>query len=367
LGAQRERLGDRIDAAIARVLAHGQYILGPEVRILEADLARFSGAREVVSCGNGTDALALILMAKGLAPGQAVLCPSFTFAATAEVIPWFGATPVFVDVKPDTFNIDIASLESGIATAKQRGLVPVGVIAVDLFGQPVDYDELEPACAKHGLWLLDDAAQAFGASYKRRKLGTFGCATATSFFPAKPLGCYGDGGAILTDDPELAAVLRSLRMHGEGADKYDNIRIGMNGRLDTIQAAVLVEKLKIFPEEIEKRNIIAARYSAGLGDVVGTPAVLEGCECIWAQYTIKVDPSRREQLGDALRTQGIPTAIYYAKAVHQQTAYRGFPTAGNGLPVSEALARQVISLPMHPYLAPEVQDRIVEAVRDALR
>jgi dTDP-4-amino-4,6-dideoxygalactose transaminase len=367
LGAQRHRLGWRIDAAIARVLEHGQYILGPEVRVLEADLAQFSGAPHVVSCGNGTDALALVLMAKGLAPGQAVLCPSFTFAATAEVVAWFGATPVFVDVKPDTFNLDVASLAAGIVTAKQHGLDPRGVISVDLFGQPADYGEIEPFCAQHGLWLLSDAAQSFGATYRGRKVGTMGFATATSFFPAKPLGCYGDGGAIFTDDPELAAILRSLRVHGEGVDKYDNVRIGMNGRLDTIQAAVLIEKLKIFADEIAQRNVIAARYGAALADVAAIPRVPEGCQSIWAQYTIKVDPARRAGLIDSLKAQGIPTAIYYVKPVHRQPAYCAYPSAGNGLPVSEALAQQVISLPMHPYLAPDVQDRIVEAVRTALR
>jgi dTDP-4-amino-4,6-dideoxygalactose transaminase len=367
LGAQQRRIGGRIESAIARVLAHGQYILGPEVRILEADLAQFCGAGDVVSCGNGTDALALVLMAKSLAPGQAVFCPSFTFAATAEAVAWFGATPVFVDVDSATFNIDATSLDIGIATAKQRGLHPVGVIAVDLFGQPADYDALERVCAAQGLWLLADAAQSFGAAYRGRKVGTFGCATTTSFYPAKPLGCYGDGGAIFTDDPELAATLRSLRVHGQGADKYDNVRIGMNGRLDTIQAAVLIEKLKIFADEMAARDAIAARYGAALADVAVVPRLSEGCTSVWAQYTIKVEPARRALLAERLRAEGIPTEVHYAKALHQQTAYRYYPIAGNGLPVSEALVRQVISLPMHAYLAPDVQDRIVDAVRRALR
>jgi UDP-2-acetamido-2-deoxy-ribo-hexuluronate aminotransferase len=367
LGAQQRRIRSRIEAAIARVLEHGQYILGPEVRILEADLAQFCGAKEVISCGNGTDALALVLMAKGLSPGQAVLCPSFTFAATAEVIPWFGATPVFVDVDPVTFNIDATSLEIGITTAEQQGLVPVGVIPVDLFGQPADYDQVERVCAAHGLWMLADAAQSFGATYRDRKVGTFGFATTTSFYPAKPLGCYGDGGAIFTDDAELAALLRSLRMHGQGADKYDNVRVGMNGRLDTIQAAVLIEKLKIFNDEIEARNAIAARYGEALADVAAVPRLSQGCTSIWAQYTIKVEPAQRPHLAKSLKADGIPTEIHYAKALHQQTAYRRYPTAGNGLPVSEALAQQVISLPMHAYLQPDLQDRIIDAVRRALR
>jgi dTDP-4-amino-4,6-dideoxygalactose transaminase len=366
LAAQHRRLGSAIDEAIARVLAHGQYILGPEVRLLEADLAGFCGAKEVVSCSNGTDALALILRARGLKAGDAVFCPSFTFAATAEVVAWFGATPVFVDVFNDTFNMDPASLERGIATAKQLGLKPASVISVDLFGQPADYDAIEPVCAAHKLWVLSDAAQSFGASYKGRKVGTIGLATATSFFPAKPLGAYGDGGAIFTDDAELAEILRSLRMHGQGVDKYDNTRIGMNGRLDTIQAAVLIEKLKIFSDEIGKRETIAQCYSEGLKDVAVVPRVLSDCVSTWAQYTIRIGNGRRDAVAVALKAQGIPTAIYYPKPLHRQTAYRAYPSAGNGLPVSDAIAHEVLSLPMHPYLGPELQARIIEATRAAV-
>jgi dTDP-4-amino-4,6-dideoxygalactose transaminase len=366
LAAQRRRNAPAIDAAVARVLNHGQYILGPEVRVLEADLAKFCGAGEVISCANGTDALGLILMARGIKAGDAVFCPSFTFAATAEVVAWFGATPVFVDVFADTFNMDPSSLERAVVTAKQLGLNPACVICVDLFGQPADYDAIEPVCKKHKLWILDDAAQSFGATYKKRKIGTIGLATATSFFPAKPLGCYGDGGAIFTDDADLAKILRSLRVHGEGTDKYDNVRIGMNGRLDTIQAAVLIEKLRIFQDEIEKRQAVVRRYNAGLKDVSAVPRVLDDCTSTWAQYTIRIQNGRRHAVADALKAQGIPTAIYYPKPLHQQTAYRGFPSAGNGLPVSDALAHEVISLPMHPYLAPDLQDRIIEATRIAI-
>jgi dTDP-4-amino-4,6-dideoxygalactose transaminase len=366
LAAQRRRLGPAVDEAIARVLAHGQYILGPEVRLLEADLAGFCGAKHVVSCSNGTDALALILRAKGIKAGDAVFCPSFTFAATAEVVAWFGATPVFVDVFPDTFNMDPGSLERAIAAAKQLGLRPACVIVVDLFGQSADYDAIAPVCAAHKLWILDDAAQSFGATYKGRKIGTFGLATATSFFPAKPLGCYGDGGAIFTDDADLAELLRSLRVHGQGVDKYDNTRIGINGRLDTIQAAVLIEKLKIFPDEIEKRDVIARRYNDALKDIAAVPRVMDGLVSTWAQYTIRIGNGRRDEVAAALKAQGIPTAIYYPKPLHRQTAYRGYPTPGTGLPVSDAIAQEVISLPMHPYLAPELQDRIVNAVRAAL-
>lgn len=366
LAAQQRRIGSAVNDGIARVLAHGQYIMGPEVAALESALATFCGAKHVVSCGNGTLALEMVLRALGVKPGDAILCPSFTFAATGEVVVLCGATPIFVDVHADTFNLDVASLEAALATAKQRGLNPAGVIPVDLFGQPADYDTIEPWCRANKLWMLSDAAQSFGAVYRQRKVGTIGVATATSFFPAKPLGCYGDGGAIFTDDDHVAGVLRSLRNHGQGTDRYDNVRVGTNGRLDTIQAAVLIEKLKIFPDEIAARDRIAARYSAQLGDVAATPAVMAGCSSVWAQYTIKVPAARRDALGDSLRAQGIPTAIYYPKPLHRQTAFRDCPVAGNGLPVSDRVAQEVISLPMHPYLAPDVQDRIVAAVHSAL-
>jgi dTDP-4-amino-4,6-dideoxygalactose transaminase len=303
-------------------------------------------------------------MAKSVKPGQAILCPSFTFAATAEVVAWLGAVPIFVDCLPETFNMDPASLEFGINTARQLGLKPVGVIPVDLFGQPADYDAIEAICAREDLWILCDAAQSFGASYRGRKLGTIGAATSTSFFPAKPLGCYGDGGAVFTNDDDLAAIMRSLRVHGQGSDKYDNVRIGMNGRLDTMQAAVLIEKLKIFPDEIAARDRVARRYNEMLGDVVAVPVVAEGNTSVWAQYTMRVP--NRDALAAALKAKGIPTAIYYPKPLHQQTAYSKFPCAGNGVPVSERLAGEVLSLPMHPYLEESVQDRIITAVREAL-
>jgi dTDP-4-amino-4,6-dideoxygalactose transaminase len=367
LGAQRRRLGPAIDEAILKVVHHGAYIMGPEVFALEKALSAFCGASHVVSCASGTDALALVLMARGVGPGDAVLCPAFTFAATAEVVAWLGASPVFVDVKADTFNADPASLVAGIATAREKGLKPVGFIAVDLFGQPADYDTLEPICAEHGLWLIDDAAQSFGATYRGRKIGTIGMATATSFFPAKPLGCYGDGGAVFTDDAGLADIMRSLRIHGQNnEDKYDNQRIGMNGRMDTIQAAVLLEKLKIFEDEIAARNRIAARYNAALADVVEVPAVLDGCTSTWAQYTIRLRGQDRSALAARLKAAGIPTAIYYPRPLHRQTAYAAYPCAGNGLPVSDRLAAEVLSLPMHPYLDEPVQDRIVEALRAGL-
>jgi dTDP-4-amino-4,6-dideoxygalactose transaminase len=366
LAKQRARLGDGLDRAIQRVLAHGSYIMGPEVRELEIGLSDFCGAQHTITCSNGTDALGLILMALELDAGDAVLCPSFTFAATAEAVSWFGATPVFVDIDEQTFNIDPTSLEAGITSAKAQGLKPVGVITVDLFGQPADYDRVEPICAKQGLWLLSDAAQSFGATYKGRKVGTIGTATATSFFPAKPLGCYGDGGAVFTNDAELAETIKSLRVHGQGSDKYDNVRIGMNGRLDTLQAAILIEKLRIFQDEIERREKIAACYNAALADIAQMPGVTDGATSVWAQYTIRVPAPRREALAAGLKSRGIPTAIYYAKPLHRQTAYRNYPVAGNGLPVSERIAAEVISLPMHPYLEPEELDLIIGAVRAEL-
>ena len=367
LGAQRRRLGRRIDEAILRVVDHGKYIMGPEVAAVEKDLAGFCGAKHVLSCANGTDALGLALMAQAIEPGQAVLVPSFTFAATAEVVAWFDAVPIFVDVQEDTFNIEPASIEAGITTAKHLGLVPAGIITVDLFGLPANYDEILAIAAAHRLWVICDAAQSFGASHKSRRVGTMGDITTTSFFPAKPLGCYGDGGAIFTEDDDVATVLKSLRVHGQGSDKYDNVRIGMNARLDTIQAAVLREKLTIFADEIEARNRIAARYSALLGDVAEVPNVPEASTSVWAQYTVRLPGRERDTIAAQLKASGIPTAVYYAKPLHQQTAYRTYPTAGNGLPVSDRIAAEVLSLPMHPYLDNPTQDRIVEAVREALR
>ncbi len=363
---QRRRLGARIDEAIARVTEHCQFILGPEVRTLEDELARFCGARHAITCASGTDALVLVLMARGIGPGDAVICPAFTFCATAEVAALIGATPVFADVDEATFNIDPASLERAIAKAKRLGLKPKAVIPVDLFGLPADHDALAAIAAAEDIFILDDAAQAFGATYKVRPLGTFGHATATSFFPAKPLGCYGDGGAVFTDDDGLAALVKSLRVHGHSADKYDNVRIGITGRLDTIQAAVLIEKLKIFRDEIIARNKAAERYNNALGNVAIVPRVPDGYTSVWAQYTIRLEPGRRDPLAAALKAEGIPTAIYYPKPLHRQEAYARFPSAEGGLPVSDRLAQEVISLPMHAYLDEPTQDRIIDAVHRAL-
>jgi UDP-2-acetamido-2-deoxy-ribo-hexuluronate aminotransferase len=366
LAAQRRRLGKSIDEAVSRVLGHCQFINGPEVARLEAELASFSGARHVVSCASGTDALLMVLMAKGIGPGDAVICPSFTFCATGEVVALIGATPLFVDVDEVTFNMEAASLKRGIATARRLGLRPKAVMPVDLFGQSADHDSIGEVAEAEGLFVLDDAAQAFGASYKGRRLGRSGLATATSFFPAKPLGCFGDGGAIFTDDAGLADTLRSIRVHGQGSDKYDNIRLGLTGRLDTIQAAILIEKLKIFEDEIAARNKVAERYAKGLGNVVSIPRLADGCTSVWAQYTIRLPKGcERDTFAATLKAQGIPTSIYYSKSMHQQTAYRNFPVADGGLPVSERLSDDVISLPMHAYLDEPTQARIIKAVRGA--
>lgn len=366
LAAQRRRIGPSMDAAMRRVLDHGQFILGPEVAELERRLAEFCGARHAVTCANGTDALVLGLMLKGVGPGDAVVCPAFTFAATAEAVVLRGATPVFADADPDTFCLDPASAEAAVRTAERAGLRPAGMIPVDLFGLPADYDALEAVARPRGMWILCDAAQSFGAAYRGRRAGTLGDLTSTSFFPAKPLGCYGDGGALFVEDDADAELLRSLRVHGKGRDKYDNVRIGLNSRLDTLQAAVLLEKLAVFEAEIDARGRIAARYAAALADVVPVPRVPEGRRSVWAQYTLVLDGGRRDAVADRLKAAGVPTAIYYPVPLHRQTAYRDAPVAGNGLPVSERLAREVLSLPMHPDLDEPTQDRIVAAVRDAI-
>jgi dTDP-4-amino-4,6-dideoxygalactose transaminase len=366
VAAQRRRLGDAIDIAIARVLGHCQFILGPEVRAFEPELAKFCGARHAVSCASGTDALQLALMARGIGRGDAVFCPTFTFCATAEVAALVGATPIFVDVEAESFNIDPKGLAAALATAKRLGLTPKVVIPVDLFGLPADHDAIAAVAKDANLFVLDDAAQAFGASYKGRKLGTFGHATATSFFPAKPLGCYGDGGAVLTDDDEMAELMRSLRVHGYGSDRYDNVRIGMTSRLDTIQAAVLIEKLKVFPDEIEARDRIARRYSEELSGVAITPAIAPGSTSVWAQYTVRVPAGRRDKLAAVLKAEGIPTAIYYPIPLHRQQAYKHYPVGEGGVAVSDQLAAEVISLPMHAYLDASTQDRIIDAVRRTL-
>jgi dTDP-4-amino-4,6-dideoxygalactose transaminase len=374
LAAQQRRIKPRIDAAIARVLAHGAYVMGPEVKAFEDQLAAFAGARHAVSCANGTEALALPLMAWEVGPGDAVFCPSFTFAATGEVIPWLGASPVFVDVRPDTYNLDPEKLEAAIAAIKAEGkLVPRAIIAVDLFGQPADYPAIAAIARKHKLKLIADSAQGFGCTLDGRHPGAWADVVTTSFFPAKPLGCYGDGGAVLTDDAWLAERLDSLRVHGKATasdirgrsfdhdPKYLNMRVGLNSRLDTLQAAILIEKLAVFADELDRRDVIAGRYADGLaGSAVRTPIIIEGGRSTWAQYTIEHD--NRDGLAAHLKTLGVPTAAYYPMPMHVQDCYSVYPRP-SGLPVSEAKAEVVLSLPMHPYLEPDVQDQIIEGVR----
>lgn len=367
LAAQQARIRPQIEAAIAQVLAHGSYIMGPEVAQFEAELGTFASLPEVVSCSSGTDAIVLPLMAWEIGRGDAIFCPSFTFAATAEVVAWLGATPVFVDVLPDTFNMDPASLERAIAQVQAQGsLRPRAVIAVDLFGQAADYPAIRTICDAHGLKLISDSAQGFGSTREGKQAGHWADVVTTSFFPAKPLGAYGDGGAVLTADPELASVMRSLRVHGQGTDKYDNTRIGINGRLDTLQAAILLEKLAVFPDEIEARNTIASRYNETLRDVVTVPYVEPGCVSTWAQYTVLLPDQERDHFTGKLRAAGVPTAVYYPKPLHRQTAYRAFPIEGDALAVSDRLSRLVVSLPMHAYLEESTQDRIISAVHEAL-
>jgi len=306
----------------------------------------------------------LALMTRGIGPGDAVFVPAFTFVATAEAPVLVGATPVFVDVTEESLNLDPAGLEAGIATAKKAGLRPAAILAVDLFGQPADYEAISKFADTYDLALIADAAQSFGASLNGKRVGTLAAITTTSFFPAKPLGCYGDGGALFTDDETVASHLRSIRVHGPGAAKHESAHIGMNSRLDTLQAAVLLEKLKVFPNEIEARNRIAARYEEGLSECVIVPKILSGRTSVWAQYTVRLAGISREAIATHLRANGIPTAIYYPKPLHLQTPYAAFPRGG-ALPISERLAGEVLSLPMHAYLDAETQDRILASVKEA--
>jgi dTDP-4-amino-4,6-dideoxygalactose transaminase len=361
LQAQRHRLGAPLDAAIKAAVEGGQWILGPQVVQFEKDIAQWAGVKHAIACANGTDALLLILRAWGIGPGDAVFVPAFTFAASGEVVALAGAVPVFVDVLPDTFNMDPASLETAIALVKKDGALKAkAVMPVDLFGQPADYDALAPIARREGLKLLCDTAQGFGGLLNGKRAGAIGDAAATSFFPAKPLGCYGDGGACFTNDDDLKDKLLSLRMHGQGNDRYEHVHIGMNSRLDTIQAAILIEKLKIFDDEIEKRNVVARRYNDAFAgsNRIKTPVVIEGAVSTWAQYTLQV--ADRAKFQAALKDKGVPTAVYYPIPLSRQRAYAAYPSAPT--PVSEALSGQVVSLPMHPYLEPAVQDRVIAAV-----
>lgn len=365
LAAQRRRIGASLEKAIGRVLDHTQFVMGPEVAELERRLAEFSGAGTAVTCASGTDALVLSLMASGVGAGDAVFVPAFTFTATAAAVVPVGATPVFTDVRADTFTMDAASLGAAVdGVLAQGGLRPAAVIAVDLFGQPADYSVLGVVADRHGLRMLADAAQSFGAKAGAGPVGTLAPLTTTSFFPAKPLGCYGDGGAVLTDDDVLAGRLRALRQHGRAPGSREPREIGMNSRLDTIQAAVLLEKLRVYEWEIQARDKIARRYSEGLAEVVDTPILAPGNRSVWAQYTVLLEG--RDTLAADLKERGIPTAIHYPKPLHETEAYRGFPVVPGGTPVATDLSARVLSLPFHADLDPAVQDRIIVAVRDSV-
>ena len=367
LKAQQAQIGDRLNARIQSVLDHGNYIMGPEVRELEANLSAFCGAKHSITCANGTDALHLALLALAAQSGEAIFCPSFTFAATAEIIPQVGATPVFVDVDKSSFNMSVDSLKRCILHAKEIGLRPAGIIPVDLFGLAADYDAIEAVAREEGMWIIADSAQGFGANYKGRTTGSIGDIATTSFFPAKPLGCYGDGGAVFTSNDELALLMQSLRVHGKGTDKYDNVRIGVNSRLDTLQAAILLEKLAIYPEEISKRQIVARRYSNALRNSYTVPSVPDDCVSVWAQYTLRAKSAeKRSAAMAALREKGIPSVVYYPLPLHQQTAYRCYPQDPAGLPVSVEHSTTVFSLPMHPYLDAERQNFVIAALQSAI-
>jgi dTDP-4-amino-4,6-dideoxygalactose transaminase len=365
LQAQRRRLGAPLEAAIKQAVEGGQWILGPQVAQFERDIAQWAGVKHAIACANGTDALLLVLRAWGVGPGDAVFVPAFTFAASAEVVALAGAVPVFVDVLPDTFNMDPVSLEAAIALVRKNGdLTAKAVMPVDLFGQPADYRSLAPIAKGASLKLLCDTAQGFGALMDGKRAGAIGDAAATSFFPAKPLGCYGDGGACFTNDDDLKNKLLSLRMHGQGSDRYEHVAIGLNSRLDTIQAAILIEKLKIFEDEIDKRNAVARRYNQAFAgsNRIKTPLVIDGAISTWAQYTLQV--ADRNLFQSRLKEVGVPTAVHYPIPLSRQPAYAHYPSVPT--PVSEALSGQVVSLPMHPYLDEATQDRIIGAVLAAV-
>ncbi len=381
LHTQQQRIRERIEANLKAVLSHGQYIMGPEIRELEKRLSAYVGVKHAIGCASGTDALLMALMAFKVGPGDAIFTPPFTFIATAEVISLLGATPVFVDVQEQTFNINPSHLDRAIRAVKTgdrsiyplplpptlSGLTPRGVIPVDLFGLTADYDAIKAVADQHGLWIIEDAAQSFGAEYRKRKACSFGNIACTSFFPAKPLGCYGDGGMCFTNSDEAAAVMDSIRVHGKGDHKYDNVRIGINGRLDTIQAAILLAKFDIFPEEIEERQKIAASYSMALHEQssVIPPHIPSGYKSSWAQYSVLArDEKHRSALQAKLKEGGIPTAIYYPKPLHAQTAFSYLGYKGGDFPVSEDYADRIFSLPMHPYLKPEDQKKITQILNE---
>jgi len=367
LAAQRARLQADMDARIAKVLDEGRYILGPEVQEVEAQLAQLGEADYALTCANGTDAIILALLAMDIGPGDAVFCPSFTYCATAEAIALTGAQPILVDIERDTYNMSDQSLQEAIAMVNADGaLTPRAVVSVDLFGQSADYEKLAQTTKAHNLKLIADSAQAFGTKLNGHQPLHWADITTTSFYPAKPLGCYGDGGAVLTNDKALRDTIDSLRIHGKGTDKYDNVRVGLNSRFDTIQAAILLAKLTVFPEELETRHETAKRYCESLAPhVLRIPALLNSTTSTWAQFTIEVD--NPDAFAAKLNAQGVPTARYYPKPIHLQTAYKQCPVPKSGLPNTEEAMTKVISLPMHAYLAPAQQDFVIAACTDAIK
>lgn len=364
LAAQQAAIKPQLETAIGKVLTHGQYIMGPEVKEFEVRLCDFAGVSNALTCANGTDALTLVLMAWGVGPGDAVFVPSFTYVASAEAPAQLGATPYFVDVLPDTFNIDPSSFRQAIVECRRLGPKPAVVVVVDLFGQPGDVDTITEIAREEGIKVLVDGAQSFGGKSKGRSVGKMGDATTVSFFPAKPLGCYGDGGAVFTEDEETANLINSIRLHGKGEEKYDNVRVGLNSRLDTLQAAILLEKLKIFPEELEMRNRIAHRYSDALCRHCEVPRIDSDSSSAWAQYTLLLDD--RDVVQRRLKEQGIPTVVYYPKPLTLQSGYSHYPVVSKGTPVSEALSERALSLPMHPYLTAEDQGKIIDCLISSL-
>lgn len=370
LKAQHAALAPEIDEAIARAVAGAHFIGGPEVKELEAALADYVGVKHCITCGNGTDALQLALMAWGVGPGDAVIVPDFTFFSSGEVVSALGATPVFADVLQDTFNLDPAQIGPAAEAAEAAGLKPKAVVAVDLFGQPADYSAIRKECDRLGLLLLEDGAQGFGGAISDKIACSFGDISATSFFPAKPLGCYGDGGAVFTDNDEWAALIRSYAVHGKGSMKYDNVRVGMNSRLDTVQAAVLLVKLRAFAEhEVDDVNERAAWYAEALADSgLALPQVPEGMTSSWAQYTVRVpEEVGRDRLQVSLKEAGVPSMVYYPKPMHEQKAFEGRSlVVPSGCPVSEQLCREVLSLPMGPYLKKNDVEVIVLKVTEAV-
>ncbi len=363
LKAQQKIIVNDLKVRIQRVLEHGQYIMGPEIKELEEKLASFVGVKHAISCSSGTDALLLPLMAYGVGPNDAIFTTPFTFIATAEVIQLLKAVPVFVDIDPKTFNMDPVALEKTIKNLGKNQdtahLKPKGIITVDLFGQPCNYDQINAIARQYGLFVLEDAAQAFGSTYKGKRACSLTEVGATSFFPAKPLGCYGDGGAVFTDDDEMADICRSIRVHGQGSHRYDNIRIGLNARLDSLQAAILLAKLEVFNEEIRQRQEIAERYHEGLRKRVEVPFVAEGCTSVWAQYSVL--SGERASWQHKLREAGVPTVVYYPLPLHLQGAFKHLGYRPGDFPVSERSAEQIFSLPMHPYLSNELQQFIIRA------